>query len=379
LSPLAGAAFVVLPFAALAFAALPFPAPSFAAAAFAAADLAGAALAAAAFPDFAPDATVFAAGLDFAPGFLAPLSLMPHPALPDARTLCYPRRTPRGHRRGVGPSRQRGRPRPHDDRRYTLRVSACKTGTSMPEQSIPLLSAVEARVLGVLVEKQLTVPDIYPLTLNALLAGCNQKTSRDPVMALTEGEVRDALERLRRLSLVIESSGSRVMRYSHNAKRVLGVPTESVALLATLMLRGPQTAAELRANAERLQRFSDASALEAFLEELAAWPAGALVERLARQPGAREQRWAQLLCGAPAAASMEREHADGAAAFAEADSRGSEGEPPAASAQARFDALEARIAALEATVRRLCAETGVEQADSAQGAGAAADPAAAGA
>jgi uncharacterized protein YceH (UPF0502 family) len=109
----------------------------------------------------------------------------------------------------------------------------------MPEQSIPLLSAVEARVLGVLVEKQLTVPDIYPLTLNALLAGCNQKTSRDPVMTLTEGEIQDALERLRRLSLVIESSGSRVMRYSHNAKRVLGVPTESVALLATLLLRGP--------------------------------------------------------------------------------------------------------------------------------------------
>lgn len=230
----------------------------------------------------------------------------------------------------------------------------------MPEQSIPLLSAVEARVLGVLVEKQLTVPDIYPLTLNALLAGCNQKTSRDPVMALTEGEVRDALERLRRLSLVIESSGSRVMRYSHNAKRVLGVPTESVALLATLMLRGPQTAAELRANTERLQRFSDASALEAFLEELAAWPVGALVTLLARQPGAREQRWAQLLCGVPAAASMEQQPSDGAAASHAPGGHLTEDAPPAASAQARIDALEARVAALEATVRRLCAETGVE-------------------
>ncbi|GAA4410581.1 YceH family protein [Quisquiliibacterium transsilvanicum] len=231
----------------------------------------------------------------------------------------------------------------------------------MPEQSIPLLSAVEARVLGVLVEKQLTVPDIYPLTLNALLAGCNQKTSRDPVMTLSEGEVQDALERLRRLSLVIESSGSRVMRYSHNAKRVLGVPTESVALLATLLLRGPQTAAELRANTERLQRFSDASALEAFLEELAAWPAGALVSRLARQPGAREQRWVQLLCGAPAAAPMERDLIEGAAVSAVPGSHRLDGAPSAASAQARIDTLEARVAALEATVRRLCAELGIEQ------------------
>ena len=267
--------------------------------------------------------------------------------LPGAISAGRPRARPRG-------------PRPHVDHRYTLPFSASKPGTLMPEQSIPLLSAAEARVLGVLVEKQLTVPDIYPLTLNALLSGCNQKTSRDPVMALTEGEVQDALERLRRLSLVIESSGSRVMRYSHNAKRVLGVPNESVALLATLMLRGPQTAAELRANTERLQRFSDASALEAFLEELAAWPAGALVTRLARQPGAREQRWAQLLCGVPAAASMEQELIEGATASAAAGGHRPSA-PPAASAQARIDALEARVASLEATVRRLCAETGVEQ------------------
>ena len=232
----------------------------------------------------------------------------------------------------------------------------------MPEQSLPLLSPVEARVLGVLVEKQLTVPDTYPLTLNDLLAGCNQKTSRDPVMALTESEVQDTLDRLRRLSMVIESSGSRVMRYSHNAKRVLGVPTESVALLATLMLRGPQTAAELRANAERLQRFSDASALEAFLEELAAWPAGPLVVRLARQPGAREQRWAQLLCGVPAAASTEQQAGEGRAAPPAPGGQRLDGAPPGEAAQARIDALEARVAALEATVRRLSAETGVEQA-----------------
>jgi len=167
----------------------------------------------------------------------------------------------------------------------------------MTAAALMLLSPLEARVLAVLVEKQHTVPDTYPLSLNALVAGCNQKTSRDPVMDASEADVQAALEGLRARSLMIESSGGRVMRYSENARRVLGVPNESVALLATLMLRGPQTAAELRANCERLHRFSDVSAVEAYLDELAAREAQPYVRRLARQPGAREARWAQLLCG----------------------------------------------------------------------------------
>jgi len=165
----------------------------------------------------------------------------------------------------------------------------------------PELSPLDARIVAVLVEKERTVPDTYPLTLNALVAGCNQKTSRDPVMSVTEGEVQDAIERLRRQTLVIESSGGRAMRYAQNLRRVLGVPAESVALLATLVLRGAQTAAELRLNCDRLQRFSDPSALEAFLAELAEWSAGALVVRLPRRPGEREPRWAHLLCGPVAA------------------------------------------------------------------------------
>ena len=127
------------------------------------------------------------------------------------------------------------------------------------------LSVLEARVLGVLVEKERTVPDAYPLSLNALVAGCNQKTSRNPLMNAEEADVQAAVESLKALSLVIESSGGRVMRYAQNVKRVLQIPTESVALLAMLMLRGPQTAAELRANSERLCRFSDVSAVEGFL------------------------------------------------------------------------------------------------------------------
>src|SRR5262245_34066996 len=104
----------------------------------------------------------------------------------------------------------------------------------MTSSTLPNLSILESRVLGVLIEKQRTVPDTYPLTLNALIAGCNQKTSREPVLSATEAEVQAAVDHLRTLSLVIESSGGRVMRYSHNFGRVLQIPTESVALLAAL-------------------------------------------------------------------------------------------------------------------------------------------------
>jgi len=163
------------------------------------------------------------------------------------------------------------------------------------------LSLLEARVLGVLVEKSLTVPDSYPLSLNALTLGCNQKTARDPVLAASDAEVQGAVDALKGLSLAFESSGSRVSRYEHNLGRVLGLPSQSVALLATLMLRGPQTASELRTASERLHRFADISAVEGFLDELASRAeekGGALAIKLPRAPGAREQRWAHLLCGA---------------------------------------------------------------------------------
>ena len=142
--------------------------------------------------------------------------------------------------------------------------------------TLPALSLLETRVLGVLVEKQHTVPDTYPLTLNALVAGCNQKTSRDPILTASEAEMQATIDHLRSLSLIVESSGGRVMRYAHNVERVLALPSQAVALLATLMLRGPQTVAELRANTERLHRFADISAVEGFLHELAERAAGAL-------------------------------------------------------------------------------------------------------
>ena len=161
------------------------------------------------------------------------------------------------------------------------------------------LSFLEARILGVLIEKEKTTPDAYPLTLNSLTAGCNQKSARDPVTSVIDSEVQAALEDLRGRILVLETYGAsgRVLRYAQNFGRVYGVPAASVALLAVLVLRGPQTISELRANSERLYRFDDASSVEAYLEELATRSSGPLVTRLPRQAGAREQRWAHLLCG----------------------------------------------------------------------------------
>ena len=170
-------------------------------------------------------------------------------------------------------------------------------GSGARPRALRELTILEARVLGVLIEKERTVPDTYPLTLNAVVAGCSQKSNRNPVLYTSDPDAVAAVEALKGLSLVIESSGGRVMRYAQNFKRVLQVPTEAVALLATLILRGPQTAAELRANSERLCLFSDASAVEAFLQELAARAAGALVVELPRQPGSRENRWMHRLCG----------------------------------------------------------------------------------
>jgi uncharacterized protein len=216
---------------------------------------------------------------------------------------------------------------------------------------LPTLSLLETRVLGVLVEKQHTVPDSYPLTLNSLVSGCNQKTSRDPIVNAAEAEVQAVLDHLKTLSLAVESSGGRVMRYAHNVGKVLAIPSQSVALLATLMLRGPQTTGELRINCERLHPFSDISAVEGFLHELAGREAGALVVELPRQPGARETRWMHLLSGAPAAESLARVTvAPDADLITVAE---------LAALRANVAEMQSEIGILRATVARLCAELGV--------------------
>jgi uncharacterized protein YceH (UPF0502 family) len=215
--------------------------------------------------------------------------------------------------------------------------------------STPLLSLIETRVLGVLVEKQHTVPDSYPLTLNALVSGCNQKTSRDPVIEASEAEVQGAIDRLKTLSMVMESSGGRVMRYAQNAGKGLGIPPQSVAVLTALFLRGPQTAGELRINTERLHKFGDILAVEGFLNELAE---RGMVRELARQPGARETRWAHLLSGEPALPAA------GASPIASSGGDAvTVGE--IAAMKAHIGQLEAEIGELRATVARLCRELGI--------------------
>jgi len=213
------------------------------------------------------------------------------------------------------------------------------------------LTPLEARVLGVLVEKHATVPDTYPLSLNSLVAGCNQKTARDPVLNASESDVLAAIDGLKSQSLVFETSGGRVSKYEHNAARGLNVPGASAALLAVLMLRGPQTVAELRANAERLHRFADISSVEGFLNELAErYPPRAVL--LQRAPGAREPRWAHLLCGE---VQMTAEHAAGGGGSD--DDAISVGELVALKAELSRQGAE--LAALRALVLRMAGELGI--------------------
>ena len=215
--------------------------------------------------------------------------------------------------------------------------------------TLPVLSLLETRVLGVLAEKQHTVPDSYPLTLNSLLSGCNQKSSRDPVIEASESEVAAALDSLRGLSLIVETSGGRASRYGHNIERVLHIPTQSTALLALLMLRGPQTAGELRINCERLHKFADISSVESFLVELAERAAGGLVVELPRQPGSRENRWMHLLSGTP----VLDERAGAAAPSGDV----TVGE--IAALKANVAKLDAEVIELRAMMDKLCRELGV--------------------
>ncbi|MEO8059209.1 MAG: YceH family protein [Burkholderiales bacterium] len=216
------------------------------------------------------------------------------------------------------------------------------------------LSLLEARALGVLVEKAHTVPDSYPLSINSLTLGCNQKTARDPVLAATESEVQAAVDALKSLNLVFEASGSRVTRFEHNMGRTMGLPSQSVALLTVLMLRGPQTGSELRTNCDRLHRFADMSSVEGFLDELAARAAekgGALVVKLPRAPGAREPRWAQLLCGSIDVSAMP----------VAAESQDFVAVSEVAALKAQQASMQAELTELRGMVERLYAELGVQR------------------
>jgi uncharacterized protein len=206
----------------------------------------------------------------------------------------------------------------------------------MADNDLPALTATEARILGCLIEKKLLTPDVYPLTLNAAQAAANQKTAREPVMALEQGEIHHALKTLEQKELVRQVFGSRVERYEHLAAQRFSLTTPQTALLGLLLLRGPQTAYELLSRSERMARFQSVEALKDELDMLIG-KRPALVKEIGRGPGQREDRYAHLLCGDVEASSFVPATASAA---------------PASTAVAE---LEARIAVLEEQVASLTA------------------------
>ena len=205
-----------------------------------------------------------------------------------------------------------------------------------------LLDAAEARVLGALLEKELLTPDAYPMTLPALVAACNQRTSRDPVTDLTAEETLAGLDRLRELVLAWKVTGGRADKWEHNVSGKWDLDAAGRALVALLLLRGPQTAAELRARAERMHAFATTEDVEALLRGMAAH-AEPLVVELPRRPGQKETRFAHLVSGPPA---------EDAASARSAALAG----PPAI--ERRLLELEERLAAVEAELAELKASLG---------------------
>lgn len=210
-----------------------------------------------------------------------------------------------------------------------------------------LLDAAEVRVLGALLEKEATTPEYYPLSLNALINACNQKSNRDPVVEYDEHIVSEAIERLRqkKCAFVVTGSG-RVIKYSQRISETLNLGRREMAALCTLLLRGPQTLGEIKDRSERMFPFADLSEAEIVLEKLSDWPGGPLVKKLPRQPGHKEARYAHLLSGEPAA-----ETAPEATSATPGPSRIAQLESELQQLRSELDELKRRFEALEAQLR----------------------------
>lgn len=205
------------------------------------------------------------------------------------------------------------------------------------------LDAVEARVLGCLLEKEMGTPEYYPLSLNALVNACNQKSNRDPHMRLTEGDVAAAFDRLRHrgLAMLITGGEHRVPKHAHRVGESLNLSNRELAVLCVLLLRGRQTPGELRTRTQNLHPFDDLEAVESALHKLAAREPDPLAVQLPRQPGSREQRWAHLLSGP-----------------VEADEVPVAEPAPREGLAARVEALEQEVAAMKAELAALKAQLG---------------------
>lgn len=210
------------------------------------------------------------------------------------------------------------------------------------DQSEAMLTPVEARVLGCLMEKQRTTPDQYPLTLNALVTACNQKTSRHPVMKLTPGDVGHTVGQLRDRGLIHASFSGRTERYDHKMVGTFMLDRREQALLCVLMLRGPQTPGELRTHVGRMADFAELSQVHETLDALA-HRNPPLVRELPRQAGMREQRFAHLLCGEPAVEDITRPARASAAAAPVDEDRLTRLEAEVAALREELDALKAEL------------------------------------
>jgi uncharacterized protein len=217
------------------------------------------------------------------------------------------------------------------------------------------LDPIQLRVLGSLIEKEITTPENYPLSLNALVNACNQRSSREPVLELDEEQVRQALHALEEQELTTPIRDSRVPKYEHRARTVLNLRRDETAILCLLMLRGPQTPGELRSRADRLYTFDDLAAVQSTLDRLAARTAdeagnettGPLTIVLPRQPGSREARYAHLLGNLPDLSSHQLDGAENSS-FASPGTA-----PRLAQLEAEITALSAALQALQARVDRL--------------------------
>ncbi len=209
-----------------------------------------------------------------------------------------------------------------------------------------ILNPVEARVLGAMIEKEATTPEYYPLSLNALVNACNQKSNREPVMELDDETVRTALESLRekRLAVVI-SGGSRVLKFGQRISETLNLGRRESAVLCVLLLRGSQTLGELKDRSERMYSFADLSETERVLEKLAEWPGGALAMKLGRQPGQKEARYAHLLAGEPPLEAIKEPSlaSSGASRVAQLEETVAQLRSELNDLKNRFDELEAQL------------------------------------
>jgi uncharacterized protein YceH (UPF0502 family) len=207
------------------------------------------------------------------------------------------------------------------------------------------LTDVEARVLGALVEKDITTPDYYPLSLNALVNACNQKNNRDPVMNLDEGAVRDALNGLHDDGLAGPASGadSRVTKYEHRLQETFNFTRGETAVLCVLLLRGPQTPGELRGRTERMHHFEDLDAVQFSLQKLTQREPP-LVAVLPRQPGTKESRYAHLLSGEVDLAELPVSHSVSAESHSRDDERVSRLEDEVAGLKSEMDELKRQLA-----------------------------------